>query len=576
MARFLKGLRQFTMDEALAARQEIARIWAQSPAERAAAGRAITGVRIIGFLPDGLLELACDRNLSRFREGDILCLNQGDPYAQPNETVTLERDDGSRLLVSGAAMGHFGNNLGNPSDHWVLDESQLDLSPWILEALDEVGDTITGRARILPLVMGHLRPAMDSHHYERGLAIGYAAGLNHEQSEALAQAYATNLTYLIQGPPGTGKTRLLAHYVQALVRDGERVLITALTHRAINNALNKLWELDPTIPMAKIGQPASAADLLAPNFEKFVASPMADMAGGYVFGATPFALRTSRLGGVEFDTVVFDEASQLTIPLAMMGMVAGRRFIFIGDQQQLPPVLSQRRRDHFHDSIFGRLSDHGYSTMLTTTYRLSRELAAWPSRHFYENQLVADPSAADRRVDYPRPPAQLLHILDPDDPLIFWNLDQRNTTVRSRQEAAAVADLISALLRCGFPPEEIAVIVPYRAQAREVRGALQQLGADPERLRQIVVDTVERMQGQERDLVILSLTTSSAAYAARQADFFFQPERLNVAVTRARKKLIIIGSRQMLAAPVTDPEIAEHIELLRDLLASCTTIYGIG
>ena len=68
--------------------------------------------------------------------------------------------------------------------------------------------------------------------------------LNDAQCEALAQAYATNLAYLIQGPPGTGKTLLLARLVQLLAEDGERVLVTAFTHRAINNALNKLAELD--------------------------------------------------------------------------------------------------------------------------------------------------------------------------------------------------------------------------------------------------------------------------------------------------------------------------------------------
>lgn len=88
----------------------------------------------------------------------------------------------------------------------------------------------------------------------------------------------------------------------------------------------------------------------------------------------------------------------------------------------------------------------------------------------------------------------------------------------------------------------------------------------------IVVDTVERMQGQERDLIIVSLTTSNAAFAAHVADFYFQPERLNVAITRPRKKLIIVGSRYILNTKPVDPKLQKTVDLLESLLESCTYI----
>jgi DNA replication ATP-dependent helicase Dna2 len=296
------------------------------------------------------------------------------------------------------------------------------------------------------------------------------------------------------------------------------------------------------------------------------------MDSGYILGATPFATRTGRLSGVEFDTVIFDEASQITLPLAVMGMLVARRFIFIGDQKQLPPVLTTKLSGGaFRDSVFGSLVEQGYDTMLTKTYRLSTELAAWSSRHFYDGQLTPVSWVANWRVEYSRPPAQLLDILDPDEPKVFWDLGHRNTTTRSHKEANAVADLIVALLKCGFPAGEIAVVVPYRAQAREIRNLLRRATPGAAAHRQIIVDTVERMQGQERDLVILSLTTSNPGFAAGLAEFFFQPERLNVAVTRPRKKLIIVGSRHVLNAEPTDPSLKETVHLLKDLLNSCTT-----
>jgi DNA replication ATP-dependent helicase Dna2 len=571
MARFLKGLRRLVLDEAATVRQNTQQVWSKPIATRVADGRAIEGVRIAGVQPNGFIKLTCDRNSSRFREGDILCLNRGNPFVEPNDMVVLEMDDETNLVISTQEMDFNWGTLEREALDWVLDEGYLDLSHWILDALDEAGDTIIGRTQILPLLMGHARPKMDANRYARGLAMSEAFELNYGQSEALAQAYASDLTYLIQGPPGTGKTRLLAHLAQALVGDGERVLVTSFTHRAINNALNKLVEVDPTVPAAKIGQQARADDLLAPNYEKFSASPMVDMDSGYILGATPFATRTGRLSGVEFDTVIFDEASQITLPLAVMGMLAARRFIFIGDQKQLPPVLTTRLSGGaFRDSVFGSLVERGYDTMLTETYRLSSELAEWSSRHFYDGQLTPVSQVAGWRVEYPRPPVQLLDILDPGEPRVFWDLAHRNTTTRSHREANAVAELIASLLICGFPAEEVAVVVPYRAQAREIRNLLRRVAPDPEICRRIVVDTVERMQGQERDLVILSLTTSNPAFAAGLAKFFFQPERLNVAVTRPRKKLIIVGSRHVLNAD-PEPALKESVALLKDLLRSCTT-----
>jgi DNA replication ATP-dependent helicase Dna2 len=572
MARFLRGMRRLVLDEAATVRQQIHTSWSRPLAARVAEGRAIEGVRVVGIGRDGRIALACSRNSSRFREGDMLCLNRGDPFAQPAITVTVEEDDETRLVVSSAELGANWGELEQEPDGWVLDEGYLDLSNWFLDALDEAGDTNLGRTRVLPLLMGYARPQMDPQRYERGLEMGEGFGLNYSQTEALAQAYATDLTYLIQGPPGTGKTRVLAHLAQALVADGERVLVTSFTHRAINNALNKVVEVDDSVPTAKIGQEARAGDLLAPNFGTFDASPMAEMAGGYVLGATPFATRTFRLGGVEFDTVIFDEASQITLPLAVMGMLAARRFIFIGDQKQMPPVLTTRLSGGaLRDSVFGSLVERGYDTMLTETYRLSSELAEWSSRHFYEGQLTPAPWVAGWRVAYPRPPSRLLDILDPDEPKVFWDLDHRNTTTRSYKEADAVVELIAALLGCGFAAGEIAVVVPYRTQAREIRSRLRQVIADTAVQRQIVVDTVERMQGQERDLVIVSLTTSNPAFAAGLAEFFFQPERLNVAVTRPRKKLIIAGSRHVLKATPEDPALQESVGLLKELLLECTT-----
>lgn len=573
---FLAQLTQLVLADAAASQRQVQQVWARPLAERVAAGRAIADVRVAGRQPGGMLTLACPRNESRFREGDVLCLSRASPFFEPCFLVTLEVDEETELLVSTEHPGVSIFDFVAQPDGWVLDEGFIDLSTFAVAALEEAADTAAGRQRVLPLLTGASRPAMDIERYEHALGRATGWGLNEQQAEALAMAYASDLAYLIQGPPGTGKTLVLARLAQLLAEDGERVLITAFTHRAINNALNKLDGLallhDATpATTVKIGRNLRTDDLRVANHETFEASPLPELTGAYIVGATPFATRTNRLKGVEFDTVIFDEASQITLPLAIMGMLAARRFIFVGDHRQLPPVLATRDGDALlRDSVFAALIDRGFDTMLEVTYRLNAELAAWPSAQFYDGRLVPSDEAAGRRIVYRRPPERLSDILDPEEPRVFVDLGHRNATTRSEAEASLAVDLILELLACGVDPREIGVVTPYRAQGRAIRGLLlRALPGERERRQRIVVDTVERMQGQERDVVIVSLTTSNPIFASEVADFLFQPERLNVAITRPRSKLIILGSRSLLDASPGGHGQQAWVSLLRDLLDGC-------
>lgn len=577
---FLNGLRDLILTETAAQRKQIHAHWSKSLVSRVAEGYAIENVALKKIRRDDLIELNCLRNISRFRPGDILCLSRNDPFSHEAVTINLVEDEETDLLISCNDMVDW-NKLFTQKEGWTLDIGFIDLSSYILSALAEAGDTDVGRQHIMPLLMGKLTPDIAPDLYACGLEIAESQGLNWSQSESLASAYATNLAYLVQGPPGTGKTRVLASLARALVAAGERVLICSFTHRAINNALNAVHKQASKTPTIKVGHPIHTDDLRVPNYENFHGSPLADESGGYIVGATPFATRTQRLSGVEFDTVIFDEASQITLPLAMMGMLAGQKYVFFGDQRQMPPVLTTRLTGGtLRDSVFGYLADRGFDAMLTETYRLNDSLTAWPSEQFYEGQLTAVSTIAHRRIEYPTSPARLQDVLDADEPKVFWDLGHRNQTVYNEKEAEAVVALITTLLACGFPADEIGVVAPYRAQGRLIRNLLRKyvpetatstpLSANVRR--KVVVDTVERMQGQERDLIIISLTTSNPDFASRVAEFFFQPERLNVAITRPRSKLIIIGSRFVLNTQTADPDFQETVTLLESLLQSCAYV----
>lgn len=579
---YLQSLRQLVIDESKVARQRIDELWGQSLNQRVARGFAIEQVDILA-IKGNELTLGCQENNSRFREGDILCLHRGDPTAQPNVMVSLKWDNETQLRVTtndpSIYMGEFQQKMTG----WILDEGYLDLSQHILQALQDVADTGRGRDHILPLLMGEAEPKTNSSRQEIGHEMAKSDSLEHplneKQREALANAYASDSLYLIQGPPGTGKTAVLALLAHAHASDGERVLVTGFTHRAINNALQKCSELhDLDEPLIKIGQ-ASRADGLGSieNFETFdEAQPTLPSEGGYIIGATPFATR-SRMSGVEFDTVIFDEASQITLPLAIMGMLRGQKYIFIGDEKQLPPVLQTSGvSSKLSQSIFATLKQHDYesSTMLTTTYRMNATLTAWPSQTFYDKALIADERVADQQLELGKPlKNQFKQLLDPQHSVVFWDLQHKNETMRSRLEADAIADLLAELLRVGVSSDEIGVIAPYRLQGRLIRNKLRRYDWTHEIRDNLIVDTVERMQGQERDVILISMTTSDPNFAASLADFLFQPERLNVSITRARRKLIVVGSSHLLKTKPDHAQGQALVDLHDSFLQTCHTVW---
>jgi DNA replication ATP-dependent helicase Dna2 len=565
----LTRLRRFVQAEAEGQYAALERQWSRPLGERVASGWAIEGLRVEKFDPKSrLVKLACDSNDSRFREGDLLVLHQGNPRVEKALHVDLQYD-GETSLEANLIRGNPAVFLAEP-DGWIADQDWFDTSPFFLDALNTAADSVRGRSIILPLLNGSLDPRLDFARYERAADAAYAAGLNESQVEAVAQAYAADLLHLIQGPPGTGKTWVLAHLARLLVEDGQRVLVTALTHRAIHNALNKLPKAGPDVPVCKIGDARHIGDLAVPNFEDFGQSHFGDLSGGYVIGATPFALHSRRLADVEFDVVLFDEASQVTLPLAIMGMLAGNKYVFIGDENQLPPVTVFSTQEAIQTSIFGYLAGRGNETMLDVTYRLNDTLADWPSRTFYKGELKPSPEAAGRRLELAGQVTRWDAVLDPDLPAVFIDLCHRNTTVRSSTEAEAVVGLVTALIEHGLSTSEIGVVVPYRAQSRLIRSLMRRALGNGEVLERLVIDTVERMQGQEREVVLVSFATSSPAFAAQVSEFLFQPQRLNVAVTRPRTKLILIGSRHMLDAGQTSPEQREAVEMLRSLIEACS------
>jgi DNA replication ATP-dependent helicase Dna2 len=216
---------------------------------------------------------------------------------------------------------------------------------------------------------------------------------------------------------------------------------------------------------------------------------------------------------------IVDEAGQLTEPLTLGLILRARRFVLIGDDRQLPPVVRTRELAH---SMFERLKSQDRMTFLDTQYRMHPEIMGISNRFFYDNKLKSGVAAEERAA------------MD-GIPVVFLPVEPHacdGTERKNPDEAEVVVELVKSFVRDErVRPETIGVVSPFRAQVVLLRQMLDGTG--------VAVDTVERFQGGERDIMILSFVRS------RGTGFVFDEHRLNVALTRARRKLVLVAHPEL-------------------------------
>lgn len=495
----------------------------------------------------------CANNVMKFREGDQVLLSHG-PHRFKMEIDIDGIDD--FVLVSNEydVKNNYIEYKDYPESGWEINKVKLDITTRLLHSTHEqLMGSLQLSDKMSSLLEGRANNTYSSQSFQ--------LSSNASQNNAISKALCCSSFCLIQGPPGTGKTYTIAKIVGELVRIEKKVFVTGPTHTAINNCLNAISnELMNSKQIVKLGEKRQATEILNnPNISRKTRLQFRSYQfnnsfsqKGFVIGATPYALcypASKKLEGWEFDYIVFDEAAQLSIPLALAAMIHGAKLIFVGDHKQLDPIIPKSSGNPlFNSSVFRLLAEH-YPThinLLNLSYRLNPELVRIPSKLFYNDRVLSDYSTNKTKSFIRFNCNYQAEIINHESSEVLYIHHDFDGIGRSPFEARITAGIVKDLLNNRVDKKDIAIITPYRAQVREVKRALvEQNVLKVDKLYTIFIDTVERMQGQEKDYVIFTFGNTNPLEIEDRLEFFYSANRLNVAITRAKIKNIVIANEKI-------------------------------
>ena len=608
---YFRRLEQWLALEAVAERERMAaRRSMQRSGDAERSGETLVNLRLIdhrtGLAGRLLLDLA--------KPGSAMLpmnrLKVGSPV------VLSDDDDASDKGVSGVVSRRTSSAIEVAVEEWPeATRLRLDLSPDERTrqrqlASMQVAKQLSGSsARLRDMLLGMREPRFDA-----PKPVEFFSELNPPQQDAVRFALSSRDIAILHGPPGTGKTTTLAEVVFQAVRQGLKVLACSPSNTGVDNLLERLAEMIPSV--IRVGHPARVFEALRGHTldelvendsntavvrdikreieqlmryaDRETRSREGNRVRGELFAdigrlrqqarmlerntinyvldsadviCTTTTIDEELLGDRTFDLVVMDEACQCTEPAMWPAVLRADRLILAGDHCQLPPtvVSAEAARQGLGRSLMERLvQEHGQPIFrrLTVQYRMHEAIMGFSSQQFYAGELIADVSVRDHWL----PDLSGVTEDDVTSPILeFWDtagagwdeeLEPDGLSKRNPKEANWVVMQVRKLLDSGVAPEQIAVIAPYAAQVRLIRNRMQ--------LSAIEIDTVDGFQGREKEVVIVSLVRSNPE---GEIGFLADTRRTNVALTRAKRALRVIGDSATLANDSFYREMLDYFEL---------------
>lgn len=473
-------------------------------------------------------------------------------------------------------------------------------------------------------------PEVVKHELPQTSLTGPPSAINAQQQAWLTDALNEPVLSLLHGPPGTGKTTALLAYVVEMVHRKKRLLLTAPSNAAVDLlvagcaergisavrmghpmrlsdevqrfGLDMLVEADPEYKQVRdLRKRAKKAwqivDRFHRNFgseqrseraaarhdakslqkeafelERFIAERIIRQA--HVVCATLSGSASEALATEKFDCVIIDESGQAMLPAALIAMRKSNRYILAGDPHQLPPVIKsdKARKMGLDESALARFmrskSCAERITLLTEQYRMHPDIMAPSSEWFYEGRLQAAPE-------------MLLHAL-PDILRSPWTFidsagcgfdeekEEGSASTFNAAEAEFVLQRTLEILQA-CPDFQVGVIAPYRAQVAELMRQFEALGVQAGMRERVEFATVDAFQGQERDAIVISLTRSNSE---GEVGFLKEYRRTNVAMTRAKHHLLMIGDGATLGSDSFYRQLIERAEESRAYFSAWEWLYA--
>ena len=357
----------------------------------------------------------------------------------------------------------------------------------------------------------------------------------------------------IQGPPGAGKTYTGSHTILSLLQSGKRVGVVSNSHHAIENLMQEVFKAAKKAGTSVKGYKSGGDNeefLNLTGFEPIKSAQIGALApakdGHVLVGGTAWTF--AREEAVEtLDYLFVDEAGQVSLANLVAVSRAAANIVLMGDQRQLEQPTQGSHPGESGESCLNYLLQ-GHATIpeelgifLGTTYRMRPEVCGFISQSFYEGRLHSDASTTENRITL----GNECRLISKREGIQFVPVEHEDCSQSSEEEAETIKGIVEELLKSEITEKgssrpitlaDILVVAPYNLQVKLLRQRL------PEG---IAVGSVDKFQGKEAAVVILSMCSSSLEESSRGIEFLFNPNRLNVAISRAKCLAIVVGNPKL-------------------------------